>query len=206
MNCPNCNQPMNLEGKPQFIHQTKPTRPATVLSGGVAITLGRTREYERSNYACFQDDIHITIESPSGVPDAASTTVQCSKPASQPGSIALFFDRHARQGESSERILARSSKEFHLFCEKHGLTASETFVEYGSGDAPFQERPTLMKAIHSAENSVLVIDRLDRLSTKISIIDEIVAECKRRNVQLEPMSGCKTTEQLISLLDGPDFQ
>lgn len=41
MNCPNCDQPMNLEGTPQFIHQTKPTRPAAVLSDGVAITLGR---------------------------------------------------------------------------------------------------------------------------------------------------------------------
>lgn len=120
------------------------------------------------------------------------------------GTKAFLFTRQMRPGDFVEQAFIENLREFQAFCERRSIIAGQTFREYGSGDAPLQQRPILQEAIELSKDNVLVVERLDRLSTRKHVLQEIFDECARNNVRLEPIFGPRTLEQILTLVGPTD--
>jgi len=204
MNCPKCNEPMTHQSKPDIIYKHKLVGTPKTISVETTTQLGVGLEYERNVYFCAKDDISVVVEVPFSSPSRQGSA--------RPDGISV-------QREIKGNFLARQMREkaltpgqqrefddFKEFCEKESITIGDSFMEYGPGDLRMDQRPQLQDAIAASKGNMLVVAGLDTLSSKTSVLKSIFEECERQGVELKILHGPKTAEQLLSLMDNPDYQ
>jgi hypothetical protein len=204
MNCPKCNEPMTHQGKPDIIYKHKIVGTPKTIAADTTSALAVGLEYERNVYFCAKDDISVVTEVPFSSPSRQDSA--------RPEMISVqreikgnFLARQMREKPLTPGR-QRELEDFKAFCEKESITIGDSFMEYGPGDLQMEQRPLLQNAIAASKGNMLVVAGLDTLSSKTSVLKSIFEECERQGVELKILRGPKTAEQLLSLMDSPDYQ
>jgi DNA invertase Pin-like site-specific DNA recombinase len=105
----------------------------------------------------------------------------------------VSYLRVSSRGQVEKDGFPRQRELIAAFCQTHKLELYEECIEKGiSGDVDGLDRPALSdfleKVPHLAANGVkieaIVVERADRLARKLVVSETLLAECRKRNLQV----------------------
>jgi DNA invertase Pin-like site-specific DNA recombinase len=105
-------------------------------------------------------------------------------------------------GEGGETAIAHQESRIADYLKANDLTSGGFYAEEMSGDVSLSDRAKLIEAITDCgPGDLILVVRLDRLSSQKKIVAEIFEHCAGRNIKVTAISGPQTPEEMRNSLE-----